>query len=122
MTEVPIFLSRMQAAWHLIISSTLSFVITGCNQLSSGVMTNLVPCHQLANKVVISVIMPNPLLSVRIPIDLEKLLPTDRGERSRTTIEALRAFLAPDPENEILSIKRRLSDVEKLLEGMRSSN
>ena len=103
------------------ISSTLSFVITGCNQLSSGVITNLVHCHQLAHKVVISVIMPNPLLSVRIPIDLEKLLPTDRGERSRTTIEALRAFLAPDPENELVSIKRRLSDVEKQLEGMRSA-
>jgi hypothetical protein len=66
--------------------------------------------------------MPNPLLSVRIPIDLEKLLPTDRGERSRTTIEALRAFLAPDPENELISIKRRLSEVEKQLQGMRSSN
>ncbi|MCX5963382.1 MAG: hypothetical protein NT070_09615 [Cyanobacteria bacterium] len=47
---------------------------------------------------------------------------SDRGERSRTTIEVLRAFLAPDPENELLSIKRRLSDVEKQLEGMRSSN
>ena len=66
--------------------------------------------------------MPNPLLSVRIPNDLEQLLPTNRGERSRTTIEALRAFLAPDPENELISIKRRLSDVEKQLEGMRSSN
>ena len=43
-----------------------------------------------------------------------------KGERSRTTIEALRAFLAPDPENELVSIKRRLSDVEKQLEGMRS--
>ena len=92
------------------------------NQLSSGVITNLVHCHQLAHKVIISVIMPNPLLSVRIPIDLEKLLPTDRGERSRTTIEALRQFLAPNPENEILSIKRRLSDVEKQLEGLRSPN
>ena len=90
--------------------------------MSSGVITNLVPCHQLAHKVVNSVIMPHPVLSVRIPFDLEKLLPTDRGERSRTTIEALRAFLAPDPENELVSIKRRLSDVEKQLEGMRSSN
>ena len=84
-------------------------------------ITNLVPCHQLAHKVVISVIMPNPLLSVRIPIDLEKLLPTDRGERSRTAIEALRAFLAPDSENELMSIKRQLSDIENLLEGLRSS-
>ena len=66
--------------------------------------------------------MPNPLLSVRIPNDLEQLLPTNRGERSRTTIEALRAFLAPDPENELISIKRRLSDVEKQLEGLRSTN
>ena len=66
--------------------------------------------------------MPNPLLSVRIPIDVEKLLPTDRGERSRTTIEALRAFLAPDPENELIAIKRRLANVEKQLEEMRSSN
>ena len=66
--------------------------------------------------------MPNPLLSVRIPSDLEQLLPTDRGERLRTAIEALRAFLAPDPENELISIKRRLSDVEKQLEGLRSSN
>ena len=66
--------------------------------------------------------MPNPLLSVRIPSDLEKLLTTDRGERSRTTIEALRAFLAPDPENELISIKRRLSDSKKQLEGSRSPN
>lgn len=66
--------------------------------------------------------MPNPLLSVRIPNDIEQLLPTNRGERSRTTIEALRAFLAPDPENELISINRRLSDVEKLLEGIRSPN
>ena len=66
--------------------------------------------------------MPNPLLSVRIPNDLEQLLPTNRGEQSRTTIEALRAFLAPDPENELISINRRLSDVEKLLEGIRSPN
>ena len=42
--------------------------------------------------------------------------------RSRTTIEALGVFLAPDPENELISIKRRLSDDEKLLEGMRSAN
>ena len=66
--------------------------------------------------------MPNPLLSVRIPNDIEQLLPTNRGERSRTTIEALRAFLTPDPENELISIKRRLSDVEKQLEGLRSPN
>ena len=66
--------------------------------------------------------MLNPLLSVRIPNDLEQLLPTNRGERSRTTIEALRAFLAPDPENELISIKRRLSDVEKQLEGLQSPN
>ena len=65
--------------------------------------------------------MPNPLLSVRISIDVEKLLPTDRGERSRTAIEALRAFLAPDSENELMSIKRQLSDIENLLEGLRSS-
>ena len=65
--------------------------------------------------------MPNPLLSVRISIDVEKLLPTDRGERSCTTIEALRAFLAPDSENELISIKRQLSDIENLLEGLRSS-
>ena len=65
--------------------------------------------------------MPNPLLLVRIPIDVEKLLPTGRDERSRMTIEALRVFLAPDPENKLVSIKRRLSDVENLLEGLRSS-
>jgi hypothetical protein len=83
-------------------------------------ITKSIGCHQLINLFVISVIMPNPLLSVRIPPEIELLLPTDRGERSRTTIEALRQFLAPDPENEILSIKRRLSDVEKQLEGLRS--
>jgi len=65
--------------------------------------------------------MPNPLLSVRISIDVEKLLPTDRGERSCIAIEALRAFLAPDSENELISIKRQLSDIENLLEGLRSS-
>jgi hypothetical protein len=78
-------------------------------------------CHQFTKILVIIVIMPNPLLSVRIPPEIELLLPTDRGERSRTTIEALRAFLAPDPENELISIKRRLSDIEKQLEGMRSN-
>ena len=66
--------------------------------------------------------MPNPLLSVRIPSDLEQLLPTDRGERLRTAIEALRAFLASDPENELMSINRRLSDSKKQLEGSRSPN
>ena len=40
--------------------------------------------------------------------------------RASSAIEALRAFLAPDPENELISIKRRLSDVENLLEGLRS--
>jgi hypothetical protein len=85
-------------------------------------ITNLVSCHQHLDIFVITVIMPNPLLSVRIPTDLEKLLPTDRGERSRTTIEALKAFLAPNPEDELQSIKRRLSDIEKELEGIRSAN
>lgn len=66
--------------------------------------------------------MPNPLLSVRIPPEINELLPSDRGERSRTTIEALRAFLAPDPENELISIKRRLSDVEKQLEALQPSD
>jgi hypothetical protein len=84
-------------------------------------ITKFIGCHQLINLFVISVIMPNPLLSVRIPPEIELLLPTDRGDRSRTTIAALRAFLAPDPENELISIKRRLSDIEKQLEGMRSA-
>ena len=44
------------------------------------------------------------------------------GKIDRKSIEALRAFLAPDPENELVLIKQRLSEVEKLLEGMRSSN
>jgi hypothetical protein len=42
------------------------------------------------------------------------------GGIDRKSIEALRQFLAPDPKNEILSIKRRLSDVEQL-EGLRSA-
>jgi hypothetical protein len=35
------------------------------------------------------------------------------------TIAALRAFLSSNPGNELVNIKRRLSDVEKLLEEMR---
>jgi hypothetical protein len=89
--------------------------------LSSGLITESIACHQLIHIFVISVIMPNQLLSVRLPPEIAQLLPTDRGERSRTTIEALRAFLAPDPENELISIKRRLSDIEKQLEEMRSA-
>ncbi|MBD2057797.1 hypothetical protein H6F88_17520 [Oculatella sp. FACHB-28] len=68
-----------------------------------------ISCHQ-------PVTMPNPLLSVRIPPEIDELLPTDRGERSRMAIEALKAYLQPlDPQDELENLKRRVEALERRL-------
>lgn len=60
--------------------------------------------------------MANPLLSVRIPPELEDLLPTDRGQRSRVTIEALKAYLQPsNPEDKLSALERRVAELERRL-------
>ncbi len=58
--------------------------------------------------------MPNPRLTVRIPPDVEELLPDDSNERSRITIEALRAYLQPTEESaELSNLKRRVEALER---------
>jgi hypothetical protein len=60
--------------------------------------------------------MANPLLSVRIPPDLEVLLPSDRGQRSKVTIEALKAYLQPsNPEDKLSQLERRVTELERRL-------
>ena len=62
--------------------------------------------------------MANPLLSVRIPVELDELLPKDRGERSRFAIEALREKLIPqNTEDELAQLKQRVAAIEQRLEG-----
>jgi len=51
----------------------------------------------------------NPLLSVRIPLELDELLPKERGERSRIVREALRAYLCPpEPQDESSVLKQQM--------------
>jgi metal-responsive CopG/Arc/MetJ family transcriptional regulator len=58
----------------------------------------------------------NPLLSVRLEPDLDKLLPTERGERSRVVKEALRAYLSPpEPQDEMAQIKKQLAFLQTAL-------
>ena len=55
----------------------------------------------------------NPLLSVRIPLELDELLPKERGERSRIVREALRAYLCPpEPQDEMALIKNQLAQLQ----------
>jgi len=55
----------------------------------------------------------NPLLSVRIPLELDELLPKERGERSRIVKEALRAYLCPpEPQDEMALIKNQLAQLQ----------
>jgi len=58
----------------------------------------------------------NPLLSVRIPLELDELLPKERGERSRIVKEALRAYLCPpEPQDEMALIKSQLAQLQKAI-------
>lgn len=63
----------------------------------------------------------NPLLSVRLPADLNQLLnhqaATTGDSRSDIAIAALSAYLMPpNPEDEIAQLKRRLQDMEAVLQ------
>lgn len=63
----------------------------------------------------------NPLLSVRLPADLNQILneqaATTGDSRSDIAIAALSAYLMPpNPEDEIAQIKRRLQMVETALQ------
>lgn len=58
----------------------------------------------------------NPLLSVRLEPDLNDLLPTERGERSRIVKEALRAYLCPpEPQDEMTMIKSQLAQLQRAI-------
>jgi hypothetical protein len=58
----------------------------------------------------------NPLLSVRLEPDLNNLLPTERGERSRVVKEALRAYLCPpEPQDEIAQLKQQMEMMQRAI-------
>jgi hypothetical protein len=58
----------------------------------------------------------NPLLSIRLEPDLNNLLPTERGERSRIVKEALRAYLCPlEPQDEMTMIKSQLAQLQRAI-------
>lgn len=64
----------------------------------------------------------NPLLSARIPPDLNELLEqkTQESGESKTniTIAALLAYLQPaTPEDELAKVKQRLQQVETMIQG-----
>jgi hypothetical protein len=62
----------------------------------------------------------NPLLSVRLEPDLNNLLPTERGERSRIVKEALRAYLCPpEPQDELSMLKQQMQMMQKAIFSMR---
>jgi metal-responsive CopG/Arc/MetJ family transcriptional regulator len=60
--------------------------------------------------------MPNQgnlLLSVRIPLELDELLPKERGERSRIVKAALRAYLCPpEPQDEMAVLKQQMQTLQ----------
>lgn len=61
----------------------------------------------------------NPLLSVRIPLELDELLPKERGERSRIVKEALRAYLCPsEPQDEMALVKRQLQAMQAAIASL----
>ena len=65
---------------------------------------------------VITPMSGNPLLSVRIPPELNALLPTERGERSRFVLEALQAKLNPPaPEDEVGKLRLRVERLERII-------
>jgi metal-responsive CopG/Arc/MetJ family transcriptional regulator len=64
--------------------------------------------------------MPNPLLSVRIPLDLQTLLEQKEAEmgksRSELAIAALQAYLMPTTEqSEIEGLKVRVAELERVV-------
>jgi hypothetical protein len=61
----------------------------------------------------------NPLLSVRLEPDLNDLLPTERGERSRIVKAALRAYLCPpEPQDEMSVIKGQLAQLQRAIANL----
>ncbi|NJO74942.1 MAG: hypothetical protein HC833_14960 [Leptolyngbyaceae cyanobacterium RM1_406_9] len=94
-----------------------AIAVIKCHQFChQPVIKEAIACHQYTTSCHQPVIMPNPLLSVRIPPELDELLPTDRGERSRVAIEALKSYLQPpDPQDELENLKRRVEALERRL-------
>lgn len=69
----------------------------------------------------------NPLLSVRIPSDLDALLEARRtetgGSRSDVAIEALEHYLRPvSVEDELPHLKRRLQQLETAMQQLTSAS
>lgn len=60
--------------------------------------------------------MPNPLLSVRIPPELNDLLPEPGDDRSKFVVEALWKAVKPvDPGDQLASLAARLEALERRL-------
>jgi hypothetical protein len=61
----------------------------------------------------------NPLLSVRLEPDLNNLLPTERGERSRVVKEALRAYLCPpEPQDEMAQLRQQMEMMQRAIANL----
>jgi hypothetical protein len=61
----------------------------------------------------------NPLLSVRLEPDLNNLLPTERGERSRIAKEALRAYLCPpEPQDEMAQLRQQMEMMQRAIANL----
>jgi hypothetical protein len=61
----------------------------------------------------------NPLLSVRLEPDLNNLLPTERGERSRIVKEALRAYLCPpEPQDEMAQLRQQMEMMQRAIANL----
>jgi hypothetical protein len=82
-------------------------------------------CHHPDNRVVIicnhllAMAKGNPLLSVRIPADLDDRLNNSvqetGGSRSEIAIAALTAYLMPNGSGELAALRRRVEALEKRL-------
>ncbi|OLP20061.1 hypothetical protein BST81_02140 [Leptolyngbya sp. 'hensonii'] len=70
--------------------------------------------------------MPNPLLSVRIPLELDTLIKQKEAEgrnRSEIAIEALLAYLKPpSAEDQLAALQRRVEAIERMLREGRSTS
>lgn len=66
-------------------------------------------------------IMPSPLLSVRVPQALmdEIVAAATNGNKSQLVIDVLNAHFNPAPEDEVGQLRRRLEVVEQRLAAMR---
>ncbi|PSN08511.1 hypothetical protein C7271_21380 [filamentous cyanobacterium CCP5] len=67
----------------------------------------------------------NPLLSVRIPVDLDQLITqlctTTGQKRSDVAIAALTQYLLPpNPDDELSQLRQRLNHVELLVQGLQA--